>query len=115
MAAMERAGASTGLIKRMQQEKGGGEEEATNAQGLSCPLLVDRACVLHADRPLRCRAGLDLTAQNSLRERIRKSSRCVFLALTGEFSPADGLRFSNFDTVSGRFVQKYFQGMMKNS
>ncbi len=115
MAAMERAGASTGLIKKMQQESGGGEEEAANAQGLSCPLLVDRACVLHADRPLRCRAGLDLTAQNSLRERIRKSSRSVFLALTGEFSPADGLRFSNFDTVSGRFVQKYFQIMMKNS
>ncbi len=115
MAAMEQAGASAGLIKRMQQENGGGEEEAAQAQGLSCPLLVDRACVLHADRPLRCRSGLDLASQNGFQERIRKSSRSVFFALTGEFSPADGLRFSNFDTVSGRFVQKYFQIMTKNS
>jgi hypothetical protein len=64
---------------------------------------------------MRSSAGLDLTVQNSLRERMRKSSRSVYLAMTGAFSPADGLRFSHFDVVSGRFVQKYFQIMTKKS
>ena len=38
----------------------------------------------------------------------------VFLALTGEFSPKADMRFSIFDTVSGRFVQQYFQMMLNN-
>jgi hypothetical protein len=119
MAAMERAGISSDQLKKMQQEEGGSQEEAalrlSVARRLSCPLLVDRACILQSNRPLRCRSGLDTTVQNRLQEAIEKSSRSIFLALTGEFFPSGGLRFSNFETVSGRFVQKYFQAMLKDS
>lgn len=117
LAAMERAGKMSCLLKKVRQTEGGSIEETahriSSSQPLSCPLLVDRACLLHANRPLRCRSGLDLTAQNRLKEAIQTSSRNVFLALTGEFPPVTGLLFSNFDTVSGRFVQQYFQAMIK--
>lgn len=119
LAAMERAGETSCLLRKMQQTEGGNQEEAARrlaaTQALSCPLLVDRACILHTKRPLRCRSGLDAMTQNRLQEAIQNSSRALFLALTGEFPPASGLRFSNFDTVSGRFVQQYFQTMTTNS
>jgi len=118
-AAMERAAETSCRIKRAQQAEGGSPEETAcrlaDTRTLSCPLLVNRACLLHASRPLRCRVGLDLQAQNRLNEAIANSSRTVFLALTGEFPPTAGLLFSIFDTVSGRFVQHYFQAMIKGS
>ena len=119
IAAMERASATSCLIRKEQQAEGGTQVEAARRLGarqeLSCPLLVDRACILHANRPLRCRSGLDTKAEARLQEAIVQSSRTLFLALTGEFPPAATLRFSNFDTVSGRFVQQYFQAMIKDS
>jgi hypothetical protein len=94
-------------------------EEATwqisSTQAISCPLLVDGNCVLFANRPLRCRTGLDSNTRERLQEAIRKASRQIFLALTGEFSPVTNLQFSILDTVSGRFVQQYFQVMMGRS
>jgi hypothetical protein len=119
LAAMERAGKTSCQLSKIQQTEGGNMEEAakriSSTQPFSCPLLVDRACILHANRPLRCRSGLDITEQNRLNGTIQTSSRDVFLALTGGFPPTAGLRFSNFDTVSGRFVQQYFQAMIKDS
>ncbi len=117
LAAMERAGETSCRLRKMQKEEGCSPEEAARRiaadQSLSCPLLVDQACLLHTNRPLRCRSGLDIKAQARLQETIANSSRAVFLALTGEFPPTTGLRFSIFDTVSGRFVQQYFQAMIK--
>jgi hypothetical protein len=119
LAAMERAGEMSCLLRKMQQAEGGSPEEAARriaaTQTLSCPLLVDRSCILHTSRPLRCRSGLNIPTQNRLQEAIQNCSRNVFLALTGEFPPAKSLQFSNFDTVSGRFVQQYFQTMIKDS
>ena len=119
LAAMARAGEMSCLLKKVQQTEDGSPEQAaqriSSSQTLSCPLLVDRACLLHANRPLRCRSGLDMQVRDRLEKAIENGSRTVFLALTGEFPPAAGLRFSNFDTVSGRFVQQYFQAMIKDS
>lgn len=119
LAAIDRAVAASSLIKEMQLTAGCDQREAAGLlaarQTLSCPLLVDRACLLHADRPLRCRSGLDAGTRQRLQEAIRYSSRTVFHLLTGAFSPSTGLFFSNFDTVSGRFVQQYFQAMLRKS
>lgn len=119
MSAIDRAVASSSLIKEEQLAAGCSQEEAarrlSSRRVLSCPLLVDGACILHADRPLRCRAGLDSETYKKLLEKIHFSSRTVFHALTGKFALAADLRFSNFDTVSGRFVQQYFHAMNKNS
>ena len=112
-AAMERGAETSYRIKKTMQAGGGQADAATRT--LSCPLLVNHACLLHANRPLRCRAGLDPQTRNRLNEAIASSSRTVFLALTGEFPPKTSLLFSIFDTVSGRFVQHYFQAMIKSS
>jgi len=123
-AAIERAGETAALVKKTQRPDDGCPGDAARrlaaAQALSCPLLVDRACLLHTNRPFRCRFGrcrsslkLATETQNRLQEAIHNSSRTVFLALTGEFPPESGLWFSIFDTVSGRFVQQYFQAMIK--
>ena len=118
-AAMERAGEAASLIKKMSLPEDisrlAAAERLKAAQPLSCPLLLDGACLLHAHRPLRCRAGLNAETRNKLNEAIHTSSRTVFLSLTGEFPPDTGLWFSNFDTVSGRFVQQYFQAMIKDN
>jgi hypothetical protein len=124
-AAIERAGKTAALIKKVQRPEDGSPKDSarrlTAAQALSCPLLVDRVCLLHANRPFRCRFGqcrsslkMATETQNRLKEAIHNSSRTVFLALTGVFPPDTGLWFSNFDTVSGRFVQQYFQAMIKD-
>ena len=39
----------------------------------------------------------------------------IFLALTGSFSPAGDMQFSIADTVSGRFVQQYFQAILNGA
>jgi len=118
-AAMERAGETASLIKKIARPEDASRLEAAQrlkaVHPLSCPLLLNGACLLHAHRPLRCRTGLTAEARNTLKEAIHTSSRTVFLALTGEFPPESGLWFSNFDTVSGRFVQQYFQAMIKDN
>lgn len=118
-AAMERAGETSSLFKKMARPEDPSPLEAARRlkaeRPFSCPLLLDGACLLHAHRPLRCRAGLPAETENKLKGAIHTSSRTVFLALTGEFPPDTGLWFSNFDTVSGRFVQQYFQAMIKNN
>ncbi|MBU3982101.1 MAG: hypothetical protein KJ985_01155, partial [Proteobacteria bacterium] len=119
LTAMERAGEASCRLRKRQKAEGGTSEEAARqlaaSHTLSCPLLVDQACLLHANRPLRCRSGLDMETQNRLNEAIQATSRDIFLALTGEFPPTGSLRFTIFDTVSGRFVQQYFQAMIKDS
>lgn len=104
LAAMDRAGEVARRARLAQQP---------TTISLTCPLLVDHSCLLHKSRPLRCRTSLDPDNRRKLQELVGTSSRNVFLALTGEFPPAAGLHFSNYDTVSGRFVQQYFHAMIK--
>jgi protein-tyrosine phosphatase len=123
LAAIERASETSCLIREKQRMEGGSAKEAsrqivatqTAGQPFSCPLLVEGACLLHTSRPLRCRAGLDPAAQDRLHKIVQDNSRAVFLALTGEYPPDTSLRFSNFDTISGRFVQQYFQAMIQDA
>lgn len=118
-AAMERACAWSCRLKQMAPTEEGDKQRAVMLQmavtePLSCPLLVDGArCLLHTHRPLRCRAGLEAEERERLRASVAECSRAVFLALTGVFPPAAELQFSIFDTISGRFVQQYFQAMLK--
>lgn len=81
---------------------------------LSCPLLEGASCSILHQRPLCCRQGIDAATAERLQAAIAALSRQVFLALTGEFSPSAEMRFTIFDTVSGRFVQQYFQMMLAN-
>ncbi len=76
-----------------------------------CPLSVAGACLLAAYRPIGCRlygippGGVD---RRQVTKTLADISRDVFFALSGVFPGKKELLFSCPDTVSGRFIQSYF-------
>lgn len=92
-------------IGRAVTRVGGQEEPAL------CPLSVAGVCLLAEYRPIGCRlSGIPAGAVN--RQEVDKTmaaiSRDVFFALSGVFPGKNGLLFTCQDTVSGRFIQSYF-------
>lgn len=82
---------------------------------LRCPLLGQDGCLVFADRPPRCRYWCipdEERRSDELQGAISGLSRHAFETLTGRIPPADDLRFSSADTMSGKFVQFYFQVMV---
>jgi len=83
-------------------------------ESLDCPLLEQGQCLLFADRPPRCRywgAADDTARMEAMRGAFADLSRQAYQTLTGSVPPAADLRFSSADTISGKFVQLYFQAM----
>ena len=82
---------------------------------LACPLLTAGDCLIFADRPLRCRCWTPQThgePDSALIGVLRELSRAAFQTLTGQAAGKADLRFSSADTMSGKFVQLYFQTLM---
>jgi hypothetical protein len=48
----------------------------------------------------------------SVQEGLRRLSKNAYLTLAGIFPPGGNLDFSSVDTMSGKFVQVYYQAMM---
>lgn len=75
-------------------------------------------CLLFAYRPLKCRLfGLSEQEsaaiwQNTLISPLKELSDQVFLTLSGTMPPADFLRFSLPDVLSGKYVQTMFRLML---
>ena len=83
-------------------------------ESLACPLLELGECLVLADRPPRCRYwGVVSTDDHNqeVLQAIAELSQQTFLALTGRIPPGEHLKFSSADTISGKFVQLYFQAM----
>ena len=81
---------------------------------LPCPLLEEGDCLIFAQRPLRCRFWNSLTdglLAQELLSAVRDLSRQAYETLTGRTPPGDDLWFSSADTISGKFVQLYFQAL----
>lgn len=106
--------------------------KAYNESRILCPLSVDSKCEMYVFRPLACRmfgllqgwrkrpaevllqgkAGELLDAQSFielLQVTLKKISADMLYALTSLFSEEDDLTFPLSDSVSGRFIQKYFE------
>lgn len=84
---------------------------AYNAASLLCPLSVEKNCLIHEYRPLRCRTwGLppDELAISQTDKALSDISKNVFLALSDVPFGRDELMFPCHDVLSGRFVQVYF-------
>lgn len=80
-------------------------------ENLICPLNVSGKCIIYPYRPIRCRNwGVTNNAQENqlISDVLSNISRNVFFALAGVFPEKGELYFSCPDTVSGRFVQIYF-------
>ena len=83
---------------------------------LACPLVEGGECLVFADRPARCRyfdLGVDDARLVTLTRAIDELSLQAYWTLTGQDPPAAPLGFSSADTISGKFVQLYFQAMAK--
>lgn len=81
---------------------------------LSCPLLESGQCLVFGDRPFRCRSWNERSGEqrtHAIAREIAALSKQAYQLLTGRTPPAADLRFSSPDTISGKFVQLYFQAM----
>ena len=105
------------LITRIKQ-KGEGIEaskealvEAYAGEKLLCALNNKHRCSLYKYRPISCRlhgVPAGVVDQGLINPTLRDLSRSVFFSFSGFFLDEGGLSFSLADTLSGKFVQKYF-------
>ncbi len=83
-----------------------------NGSGNSCPLREGDACLLHQFRPVQCRLqhyrGDSPVAEEIGRE-LTQLSREVFEKLFGQKTASAPPSVSYHDSVSGKFIQSYFQ------
>jgi protein tyrosine phosphatase (PTP) superfamily phosphohydrolase (DUF442 family)/Fe-S-cluster containining protein len=91
------------------------QKHKKNNTFLTCPLLRDDCCQIAGERPLHCRNLKKSHDKTEIDSMIETLSRDVFFSLTGSFPPEKKLYFSMLDTISGRFVQHYFQAMLQIS
>ena len=78
---------------------------------LRCPLSSQRVCLIYDSRPISCRTAnvsVDKDMLKDIDEALVTLSRNIFLAFTGNFMKRGDLIFSMADTISGRFVEQYF-------
>ncbi len=116
--AIERGIALSRAMQELLSEEAGEEDvvRSWREAGLVCPLAADEGCLLFDQRPIRCRCWSvpeDVVELADIHSALAALSRNVYLALTGSFPPRGELRFSIADTVSGKFVQLYFQAMLQ--
>jgi len=87
------------------------EENNTITTSYICPLFENGICLICDQRPRNCRQIQNSQRSEELQNAATKLSRDIFFSLTNSFPPSGSLHFSLVDTVSGRFVQQYFQVM----
>jgi len=117
---IERAVTMTRKLKELHRQSPGLPsqefQQLCGQAGFRCPLLGDDGgCLLFAFRPFRCRLfslRQDSQMGTSVQEGLRRLSKNAYLTLAGIFPPGGNLDFSSVDTMSGKFVQVYYQAMM---
>ena len=81
-----------------------------------CPLNKDGRCILWDHRPIRCRLyGKEISTADSVeieRELENISRQCLFV-LSGVFDHRKKMTFRMDQVISGRFVQVYFNELLK--
>lgn len=112
--------AAHGLAERLRQlhhdHPGASYEQLATSEELACPLLGEAGCLVFSDRPPRCRywhVAANTDERQALESEIAALSRQAFAALTGQQALSEELRFSSADTLSGKFVELYFQVMLR--
>ncbi len=121
-AVIERAFALARRLKELRHLHPGLTTDALVAafpgEPLCCPLLESGECLVFIDRPPRCRSwgrGADAGQAADIAQAIAELSQQAYQSLTGRVPPGEPLRFSSADTISGKFVQLYFQAMAGES
>ncbi len=79
-----------------------------------CPFNKGSGCEAYDIRPARCRVYgiLEFSKdKHEIQNMLLELSQTVFLAFSGQFFPGKAFTCSVADTISGKFVQKYFHYM----
>ena len=138
-AAIERAVGVGKKIRDIEETLGAGLDKSTNdrdtlyaQEKIRCPLNVDSRCIVYSARPIACRLyglsvlrggvveifggqnGVDTISEpqldlDQIHELLVRISSNMLYALTSTFPAEKELTFVLADTVSGRFVQEYFE------
>jgi len=88
--------------------------ETYKKENILCPFNDGSGCRIYELRPARCRIYgiLEFSAdRHEIHDMLFELSQTVFLAFSGQFLPNSNFTFSVADTISGKFVQKYFHYM----
>ncbi len=83
-------------------------------ENMLCPFNQGNGCEAYKIRPARCRiyGAIEFSKdKNEIQNMLSEISQAVFLAFAGKFQPDMNFTFSIADTISGKFVQKYFHYM----
>ncbi|TKB24772.1 hypothetical protein FCL47_16135 [Desulfopila sp. IMCC35006] len=88
------------------------KETAPDKRSSGCPLNQNNTCLLHKSRPVHCRLkgfSPDTESLAAIDLELAQLSREVYQALFGQEAdqPPPAVSFS--DSVSGKFIQQYFQ------
>ena len=85
--------------------------EAYMHENILCPLNHENLCSLYDARPISCRTYHlpdGCIDHNLVGNMLQNLSRNIFFSFSGFFLEDENLSFTIADTVSGKFVQKYF-------
>ena len=99
--------------------KSSGEYCLSGSDG-SCPLLMNKYCMLYDNRPLQCRTfGVDHSEDGQLwgeflEPALNKISSEIWFAYTGSMTGNKIPLFSLPDVVSGKFIEPLFKRMMED-
>ena len=88
--------------------------ETYKKKNMPCPFNKGSDCEAYKFRPARCRiyGALEFSAdRHEIQNMLFEISQAVFLAFAGKFQPDMNFTFTIADTISGKFVQKYFHYM----
>jgi len=88
--------------------------ESTKIKNSLCPFNDGSGCTIYENRPARCRmyGTLKFSAdKHEIKKMLFELSQSVFLAFSGKFLSDTDFQFSVADTISGKFVQRYFYYM----
>jgi Fe-S-cluster containining protein/protein tyrosine phosphatase (PTP) superfamily phosphohydrolase (DUF442 family) len=140
--AVEVAGRTKAILRTLEAGEGRMMDDRENllksyrASKILCPLNIDGKCTVYPFRPIACRtygipaARFDATASaaeskteksilvaqplnNEVGDALTTISANMLYALSSMLSGANDLIFSLADAVSGRFVQKYFELLVR--
>ncbi len=98
------------LAKGIRKEVTAEDTEPAHLGG--CPLKHNNICLLHKSRPVHCRLkGFSPDAESlaELNKELAQLSKEVYQALFGREADQAPPAVSFYDSVSGKFIQQYFQ------
>ncbi|MFW6112914.1 MAG: protein-tyrosine phosphatase family protein [Thermodesulfobacteriota bacterium] len=115
------AGQAAKPMMKLHREGLAGQEfiEIYRQAQILCPLNEFRECLVFPDRPVACRV-FDMPdsehseALEALQPELARLSGEVRLAFTGEFPETSPWRFLLWEVVSGKFIQTFFQYLVKS-